>query len=178
MRPLVTGCAGFIGSHLSESLLADGHAVLGVDCFTDSYERSRRIRATDARVGLRQHGLAHVNHEPAGRRCELGFRVLSREARAEPLEVLGLLEVPVAVDWFAHRRGERLQAAELGALLTCATRERDRVGVKFHHAVMDAAERLRAGELLDLLATHEHALVRPLWAPGPKPHPPAHQPIG
>jgi UDP-glucuronate 4-epimerase len=38
-RALVTGCAGFIGSHLTESLLADGHSVLGVDCFNDNYRR-------------------------------------------------------------------------------------------------------------------------------------------
>jgi UDP-glucuronate 4-epimerase len=37
MRALVTGCAGFIGSHLTEALLADGADVLGVDCFTDNY---------------------------------------------------------------------------------------------------------------------------------------------
>lgn len=36
-RALVTGCAGFIGSHLAESLLQDGHSVLGVDCFNDNY---------------------------------------------------------------------------------------------------------------------------------------------
>jgi UDP-glucuronate 4-epimerase len=40
----VTGCAGFIGSHLSESLLADGHSVLGVDCFNDNYGRSQKLR--------------------------------------------------------------------------------------------------------------------------------------
>jgi UDP-glucuronate 4-epimerase len=37
---VVTGCAGFIGSHLTESLLADGHSVLGVDCFNDNYARA------------------------------------------------------------------------------------------------------------------------------------------
>jgi UDP-glucuronate 4-epimerase len=36
-RALVTGCAGFIGSHLTESLLADGWEVRGVDCFNDNY---------------------------------------------------------------------------------------------------------------------------------------------
>ena len=36
-RALVTGCAGFIGSHLAEALLADGHEVLGIDCFNDNY---------------------------------------------------------------------------------------------------------------------------------------------
>jgi UDP-glucuronate 4-epimerase len=39
-KALVTGCAGFIGSHLTESLLEDGHAVLGVDCFNDNYRRA------------------------------------------------------------------------------------------------------------------------------------------
>lgn len=38
-RALVTGCAGFIGSHLSERLLDDGYDVVGIDCFTDYYPR-------------------------------------------------------------------------------------------------------------------------------------------
>ncbi len=39
-RPvLVTGAAGFIGSHLCEALLARGQHVIGVDCFTDYYAR-------------------------------------------------------------------------------------------------------------------------------------------
>lgn len=37
---LVTGCAGFVGSHLSERLLERGDTVRGVDAFTDYYERS------------------------------------------------------------------------------------------------------------------------------------------
>lgn len=36
-RFLVTGAAGFIGSHLTEALLEEGAEVLGVDCFTDYY---------------------------------------------------------------------------------------------------------------------------------------------
>jgi len=38
-RCLVTGVAGFVGSHLAETLLAQGHDVVGVDCFTDYYPR-------------------------------------------------------------------------------------------------------------------------------------------
>jgi nucleoside-diphosphate-sugar epimerase len=38
MRYLVTGAAGFIGSHLSEGLRDQGHHVVGLDCFTDYYD--------------------------------------------------------------------------------------------------------------------------------------------
>lgn len=38
MNALVTGCAGFIGSHLTQALLATGHTVTGVDCLTDYYD--------------------------------------------------------------------------------------------------------------------------------------------
>ncbi len=38
MRYLVTGAAGFIGSHLAETLAAGGHDVAGLDCLTDYYE--------------------------------------------------------------------------------------------------------------------------------------------
>jgi nucleoside-diphosphate-sugar epimerase len=43
MRALVTGCAGFIGSHVTESLLEDGHEVLGVDAFVDNYPRAVKL---------------------------------------------------------------------------------------------------------------------------------------
>jgi nucleoside-diphosphate-sugar epimerase len=44
---VVTGVAGFIGSHLSERLLTAGHEVVGIDCFTDYYERARKEQNLD-----------------------------------------------------------------------------------------------------------------------------------
>ncbi|HIH13625.1 MAG TPA: NAD-dependent epimerase/dehydratase family protein [Nanoarchaeota archaeon] len=53
MFVIVTGCAGFIGSHITEKLLEQGHQVLGVDCFIDYYPRK-----------VKENNLKHfINHE-------------------------------------------------------------------------------------------------------------------
>jgi UDP-glucuronate 4-epimerase len=59
IRALVTGAAGFIGSHLTDSLLADGHDVLGIDCFNDNYDI----------------GLKHANVERARRHAAFRLEV-------------------------------------------------------------------------------------------------------
>ncbi|MFN0154232.1 MAG: NAD-dependent epimerase/dehydratase family protein [Gaiella sp.] len=38
MRYVVTGAAGFVGSHLANTLVEQGHEVVGIDCFTDYYD--------------------------------------------------------------------------------------------------------------------------------------------
>ena len=51
MKALVTGAAGFIGSHLTAALLDRGAQVTGLDCFTDYYARSLK----EANLAVNQH---------------------------------------------------------------------------------------------------------------------------
>jgi UDP-glucose 4-epimerase len=52
LRYLVTGCAGFIGSTLTERLLADGHVVVGYDNFSTGQESFLRIARSYANFHL------------------------------------------------------------------------------------------------------------------------------
>ena len=42
---MITGCAGFIGSHLTTTLLAEGHHVVGIDVFVPNYSISLKLAA-------------------------------------------------------------------------------------------------------------------------------------
>lgn len=72
MRILLTGAAGFLGSHLAEQLLREGHQVVGVDNFASGQRRN----------------IAYLSAFP-------GFQFLEADA-ARPLEVEGRL------DWVMH----------------------------------------------------------------------------
>lgn len=53
MRALVTGAAGFIGSHLCQRLLRDGHQLIAVDRMTDYYD-----------VEIKERNVATLRHHP------------------------------------------------------------------------------------------------------------------
>ena len=60
MKCLVTGAAGFIGSHLCERLLLAGHSVVGVDAFIPYYPRPLKeanLKAADKHTAFRFYEL-------------------------------------------------------------------------------------------------------------------------
>jgi UDP-glucuronate 4-epimerase len=59
-RYLVTGCAGFIASKVTDLLLEAGHAVVGVDCLNDAYDprlKQWRLTQLQSRKGFSFHQL-------------------------------------------------------------------------------------------------------------------------
>ncbi len=87
MKAVVTGAAGFIGSHIAESLLVDGHDVVGLDCFTDYYARSAKEQNL---APLRDHA---------------SFRLV--EGRLQDLDLAPVLEGAEQVYHLAAQAGVR-----------------------------------------------------------------------
>jgi nucleoside-diphosphate-sugar epimerase len=65
MKYVVTGGAGFIGSHLTEALLTRGHDVRAVDCFTDYYDQELK-EENAAGLDVTRLDLAEENLDLAG----------------------------------------------------------------------------------------------------------------
>lgn len=87
MKALVTGAAGFIGSHLTERLLSEGHDVVGVDAFVDYYPRDQKER-----------NLAGARQNP---------RFTLVEGRLQDLDLAPLLEGSAQVYHLAAQAGVR-----------------------------------------------------------------------
>ena len=57
MRVVITGAAGFLGSHLTDTFLADGHSVIGVDNFLTGSRANVEHLGTEKRFELIQHDI-------------------------------------------------------------------------------------------------------------------------
>jgi nucleoside-diphosphate-sugar epimerase len=64
MRSVITGVAGFIGSHLAEKLLALGHEVVGVDKFLDNY--ARRFKDSNLSQFANHPSFSFINDDLTG----------------------------------------------------------------------------------------------------------------
>ena len=87
MKALITGAAGFIGSHLTGGLLDRGAEVVGIDCFTDYYPRP-----------IKEANLAH-------NRDRAGFHFI--ESRIQDADLPELLEGVTHVFHLAAQAGVR-----------------------------------------------------------------------
>ena len=146
------------------------HQVLGRKCeFGDS--RTREEQYFDIQLGkMKLEGLFGFALDPIftppWNRCtevtgkcltELGFRVLSRDATAPSLGLSDLKELPISIDWFAKRNGERLSFQSLGMLIANTVKQTRPVGIMLHHELMSAEERNILVDLLVLLGSHRQA---------------------
>jgi nucleoside-diphosphate-sugar epimerase len=77
MKCVVTGAAGFIGSHLCEELLRRGHEVTGIDAFIPYYPEAVKLRNLQ---GFAAH--------PRFRFCRLDLRTDALEGALEAAEVV------------------------------------------------------------------------------------------
>jgi nucleoside-diphosphate-sugar epimerase len=119
---LVTGAAGFVGSHLSEALLARGHAVVGVDAFVPYYPRA-----------LKEQNLAHL--VAVG-----GFHF--HEADLRTGDLAPLLEGVDAVFHLAAQAGLLRSWQEFETYLSC--------NVLATQRLLDAACRAQIGQFLQI----------------------------
>ncbi len=91
VRILVSGAAGFIGSHLCERLVSDGHFVIGVDNFITGAEENLSELAGCERFRLIRADVSQINWpvpESVNAVLHLASLASPREYLAHPLETL------------------------------------------------------------------------------------------
>lgn len=91
---------------------------------------------------------------------DLGFKYISRDETALPFGLDGLEEIPINIDWFAKKKGIPLGKEAVGNNIAEKIKGGNRVGIMFHHALMDENEMLGVEALFKLLSAHKNAKVK------------------
>jgi UDP-glucose 4-epimerase len=164
MRVLVTGGAGFIGSHIADALLEAGHRVLVVDDLSSGRRENVPHRATFTQIDIRDAGRLEaalndfrpqaVSHQAAQVSVSASTRDPIGDAEINIVGTLNLLEASI-------RHGiERLVFASSGGAIYGEVPEGQRAGVQWPlHPLSPYGCAKLAAERYLAYYRHEHALL-------------------
>jgi UDP-glucuronate decarboxylase len=88
MRSIVTGAAGFVGSHLCERLVRDGHHVIGIDDFSTGSRANVAGLAGNARFELIEHDVTEPYEFEAQRIYNLACPASPKQYQRDPIRTL------------------------------------------------------------------------------------------
>lgn len=92
MRILITGAAGFLGSHLCDRLLLDGHFVVGMDNFITGRSENLAHLAGHERFDFIRHDVSNFIFVPGKLDAVMHF---ASPASPNPLSPLGYVNLPI-----------------------------------------------------------------------------------
>ncbi len=92
MRVLITGAAGFLGSHLCERLLAEGHAVIGMDNFITGNSENLAHLANNPKFEFIRHDVANFIFVPGKVDAVMHF---ASPASPNPASPYGYTNLPI-----------------------------------------------------------------------------------
>jgi UDP-glucuronate 4-epimerase len=170
MKVLLTGAAGFIGSHLSERLLSEGHEVVGLDNFDDFYDPAVKEKNLEAsldhssfhlvRRDVRDPGLGEILPTDLDTIIHVAAKAGVRPSLEDPalyldVNVNGTLHLlEMAQKRSVHRFVFASSSSVYGDNVSVPFSEDDRVD----HPISPYAATKRAAELLCHTYTHLHGM--------------------
>ena len=92
MRILITGAAGFLGSHLCDRLLAEGHDVVGMDNFITGTRENIAHLSGNEHFSFIRHDVSNYIHVPGKLAAVLHF---ASPASPNPLSPSGYFNLPI-----------------------------------------------------------------------------------